>query len=405
MADTDDFGYDDVALDAEFAAFRTGLLDRVTPPGPDAVRSTVRRRRRVATTGALALALVVIVGPVAGYAALNRTSPSPTGPIATDGPTPSPTPSTSPTPSAGPSVSASATPGAPDGRISRADLLRATVDLPAWRSGPGCPANGARLTDRAVDDGDNVLVATAYGDVDADGATETVALVTCLVGQGGPMQVVAFDRDDAGGIVTVGQVVRSDPKAQWFTDIEVRANGVVRVEVADEAPGGGWPLEYSQRQWRGYRWDGQVFGQSEGPRSFPDNPYGVNLTVTATDLVYRAPEGGGLRTGEVTLTLRNVGTVTAQRPRLEFDVRPGGAGTAASPGWYDCEDSRTDGERSFCTLKPLRAGEERKVTFHLVNAGPGLPTTATVALLNLNGGGGVAADFEPGDNRATMKIK
>ncbi|MEV4631579.1 hypothetical protein AB0J90_35450 [Micromonospora sp. NPDC049523] len=400
MAETDDLAYDDFALDAEFAAFRTGLLDQITPPGPDAVRSTVRHRRRVATTTGLALALVLVIGPVAAVASLNHTpNPSPSTGTTAD-PTPSPTVAPTPTPSTAPT-----TPAAPDGRISPTELRGATVDLPAWRPGPGCPDSGARLTAEGVDDGDNVLVKTAYGDIDGDGATETVALVRCMVGQAGPSQVVAFDRDPAGKIVTLGQVVRSDLNTpQWLLDLQVRANGVVRVQVADLAPGGGWDLDWSQRQWRGYTWNGQRFTQSEGERSFPDNPYNMNLTVTATDLVYGAPDDGGTRTGEITVTMTNVGPTAAPRPRLDFKLTPGGGGSSASPGWYACQEHSMQGEHLYCGLPPLEPGQERKLTFHIVTMGQ-TPTSGTLALRTLDKDGKIAPDFSDWDNQIDIRIR
>lgn len=411
MADQNEFAFDDSALDAEFDAFRTGLLDQVVPPGPDAVRSTVRHRRRVATTSAVALALVFVVGPVTAVAALNRTPAPPSPPITTVSPT-TPSPSTTPSPTAAPTPTAPPSSNAPNGPITRSELLGARLDLPAWRPGPGCPAEGARLTEKTSRNGDNVLATVAYGDIDDDGATETVALIRCTVNQGGPAQVVAFDRDDSGKIVTVGQVVRSAlEKPQWLLDVQVRDNGVVRVQVADIAPGGGWDLAWSQKQWRGYTLergktlDDVKFVQTEGERSFPDNPYQMNLQVTATDLVYEPADEAGARTGTVTVTMKNVGPLTAARPRLDFTLRPGGVGTAASPGWYACQDVRTEGEQTFCTLPALAAGAERELTFHLVSTGPGLPTSGTIGFRPLDAKGKVAPEGNDWDNEISVTIK
>ncbi|MFK3981310.1 hypothetical protein ACI2K4_13140 [Micromonospora sp. NPDC050397] len=410
MADQNEFAYDDSALDAEFDAFRTGLFDQVVPPGPDAVRRTVRHRRRVATTGGLALALVLVVGPVTALAALNKTPTTPSPPIATTQPDPSPTTTPSPTASPTPSTAASST--APNGRISRSELLGARLDLPAWRPGPSCADEGARLSERSTGNFENELITVGYGDIDDDGATETVVLVRCSINQGGPAQVVAFDRDDSGRIVTVGQVVRSAlEKPQWLLDLQVRADGVIRVQVADIAPGGGWNLEWSQKQWRGYKLDGgktvddAKFVQTEGERSFPDNPYQVNLQVTATDLVYGPADEAGARTGTVTVTVKNVGPVNAARPRLDFALRPGGVGTAASPGWYACQDVRIEGEQTFCTLPALGPGTERKLTFHLVSTGPELPTSGTIEIRPLDAKGKVAPEGNDWDNKISITIK
>ncbi|MEV1331272.1 hypothetical protein AB0J20_17050 [Micromonospora costi] len=308
-------------LRTRFAAYRQELTVRVDGPGPDAARRTLRRRRRAAVAAGAAVAVALVVAPIAATAALRRDAPPPVPPAVT----PTPTPPT-PTPSASPSVRpspppTSRAPKVPDGRISERDLLAARLDLPAWRPGPGCPDEGARMVGEATRDGTNVLEGLAYGDVDGDGATETVALVHCLLGTGGPAQVVAFDRNEAGEIVTMGRVVAtSRDKPQWLVDVEVRSGGLVRVQVADLAPGGGWPGEWSQRQWRGYRWEDGRFGQAEGPTSFPRNPYSVNLAVTASDLVLTGNPDDGTRSGTVEVRIRNLDGRAADAVAVTLDL-------------------------------------------------------------------------------------
>ncbi|MEV7985163.1 hypothetical protein [Micromonospora sp. NPDC085948] len=349
-----------LGLAEEFTRYRRTVLDEVEVPGPAAVRRTVRGRgrRRVATTAGTALTL--FGGSALGYAAMNGPDHRP-GPVeptrsVSASPTPSTSASSTPSPSA---TSASPTTPVPDGRISRAQLLAASVTLPAWRPGRGCPTSQTRIS---ADDreGVNWLVALDHGDVDGDGAVETVALVQCVLGTKGPMQVVAFDRDEEGKVVTLGRVVATTiDKPQWLFALDVVDDGTVRVQVGDIAPGGGWNGEWSQRQWRGYRWKGDAFAQVSGPTSFGPNRHDVNLVVSATDLVLAdAPDGS--RVGTVTVRIRNTTGLAAHmalRLGLPAAVRPDRL------GWADCRnDAETTREPVTCDLDGLDGGKDVLLT-------------------------------------------
>ncbi|MEU8168264.1 hypothetical protein AB0B97_17390 [Micromonospora sp. NPDC049004] len=350
-----------LGLAEEFATYRRTALAEVEVPGPAAVRRTARGRgrRRLAATTATVLAL--FGGAAVGYAAMSGPDrePGPVDPTPTisASPTPSGTASQTPSPSA---TSGSPLPTAPSAKISRAQLLGAAVTLPAWRAGRGCPTSGIRLSgdDR---EGANWLLAFDQGDVDGDGAVEAVALVQCVLGSGGPMQVVAFDRDQQGRIVTLGRVVATSiDKPQWLFALDVVDDGTVRVQVGDIAPGGGWPGEWSQRQWRGYRLEGGSFAQISGPTSFGPNPHDVNLVVSATNLVLAdAPDGS--RTGTITVRIRNgaggPAAYVALRLGLPAAVRPDG------DGWAACRnDPEKTREPLTCDLNQLGAGKEVRLT-------------------------------------------
>ncbi|MET8351141.1 hypothetical protein [Micromonospora sp. NPDC005206] len=403
---------ENVDLAGEFNRYRSVLLAEIEVPGPAEVRRTVRRRRRRHRATAASVAVALLGGPAVGYAALNRPGPAP-GPLPpTPSVTASPTSSLSPSPVGTPSTtSASPTrPTAPDGRLSRAQLVAAPVDLPAWRSGPpDCPVNTVRLVGdpRIAKEGTNAIEAIDYADVDGDGATETVAMLLCSFGSGGPQQVVAFDRDEAGRIVTIGRVVAtSREKPQWLTALDGRSDGTVRVEVADLHPGGGWPGEWSQRQWRGYRWTGERFSQVEGPTSFGPNPYSTNLAVTAKDLVLADDPTDGSRVGAVEVRIRAVGDRRADEVLLELDLPASLA--PDGPAWSGCGPNVGEYRPPLlCRLGPIEANGELTVRLG-VRLPPGTelaPGTATVRGTAAGPGGHYLIDPDLGNNEDTMAYR
>ncbi|MET8467369.1 hypothetical protein ABZU93_30310, partial [Micromonospora zamorensis] len=120
-----------LGLAEEFAHYRRTVLDKVEVPGPAAVRRTVRGRNRRRWGATATTVLALLGGSAIGYAAMSGPDHRP-GPVE-----PTPSVSVSPTPSglASPTPSPSVTSGgpasaAPDGRISRAQLLGASVALP-----------------------------------------------------------------------------------------------------------------------------------------------------------------------------------------------------------------------------------------------------------------------------------
>ncbi|MGN9776202.1 hypothetical protein ACTMS0_10535 [Micromonospora sp. H33] len=251
---------EDDRLDGEFVAYRDSLWAAVRPAGPDAVREAVRqRRRRRATVLAAAVAVLAATVPLASWRQLTRDAPD--TPVAVG-----PATSGAPTATAGPT-------GSPAGRISRAELLATMVDVPDWPAGSPCPPGPTRLVDPPGRPGDVILsiFAGGYGDIDRDGVAEPVALLRCLVDEGMyPEQVVVLDRTTDGRIVVLGQVFRSDPgRPEWLYALDVRPDGLIRIEVTDAVHSDGEVPERSHRQWRSYRWDGTAFPQVGGPTRFP----------------------------------------------------------------------------------------------------------------------------------------
>ncbi|MCZ7378294.1 hypothetical protein [Micromonospora sp. WMMC250] len=393
-----------LGLAEEFAHYRRTVLDKVEVPGPAAVRRTVRGRNRRRWGASATTLLALFGGSAIGYAAMSGPDHQP-GPV---DPTPSisvsPTPEDSTSPSPGPSVTTGGpASAAPDGRISRAQLLDASVTLPAWRAGRGCPTSAVRLSGDNRE-GVNWLIAVDHGDVDGDGAVETVALVQCALGTGGPMQVVAFDRDETGKVVTLGRVVATTiDKPQWLFALDVVADGTVRVQVGDIAPGGGWAAKWSQRQWRGYRWKGDAFTQVSGPTSFGPNPNLADVSVTTGDLVLRVADDGS-RTGTATVRIRNRGTAPVAHVVLRLGVPA--VVRADVDGWETCSGVPESIDPIVCRLGQLAAGAEMRLDldFHVFEGDKLSTDRADVEVQPMDGERDVLPDVNSGDNLVQMKM-
>ncbi|SCF17408.1 hypothetical protein [Micromonospora mirobrigensis] len=407
---------EDLIVGAELAAYREAVVPAVRPAGPGAVRATVRRRRRrtaVVTAAAVVLAVAV---PVAGRAALDRDPGPPVpGPARSVEPAPSvtpsgnpssvPTPSTpatataTPTGSPEPAGSASSSPAAPDGRISKAQLLAVDVELPAWSS-EECQADGRvrlRTSDKEV--GEPALVSLTHGDVDGDGAEETVALLGCRYGEAVGKQVVVFDRDASRRIVTLGRVVRTGEGQRNLLEYQVTSAGSVRVRVADIQPCCDTPTYLVRDQWRTYRWSGGKFTQTGGPVAFgPDNRR-TDLTLTADDLVLGTSDADGKRTGSLTVTVINKGP--GDVPQLGFPE----LGQIGQPSGGEFDRCRTlpDGPVGyFCLLPGLRAGERRSLTFTFL-VGPDVAEFSPVGVGHWDAQDRSWSDLVPVDNKVQVR--
>ncbi|WP_433387883.1 hypothetical protein [Micromonospora sp. KLBMP9576] len=388
-------------LRARFAAYRGDLTDRIDGPGPDAARRTLRRRRRAtAATGALAVALVV--APIAAGAALRDASPpGPPASTPTAGPTSPPSPGPSPDASRSP-----AAPATPDGRITGRQLRAAALDLPAWTGRSCADTTRVTLLPATTDETNRpYLISVTHGDVDADGATETLALLGCRFGEASAKQVVAFDRDAAGRIVTLGRVARTHEEGDGgFEDVRAVtvAAGRVRVQVADIQPCCSIPAYWAREQWRTYGWGGEGFAQTGGPTTWGRDPRLTDLALTAGPLVLGEADQLGRRQGTVTLTVTNRGPVDADRVAL---TGLEGIGTPAGGGWDRCEPDRAAPEESSCLLDGVPAGGSRSWTFRfrVGPAGPGAAGSALVVHHSADRRGW--PDLRPGDNQADVRVR
>ncbi|MEU4472159.1 hypothetical protein [Micromonospora sp. NPDC023888] len=359
----------DPRLRQRLGAYRNDVISRVAGPGPDQARRLLRRRRRMAAAAVAAAAVVLVVAPVVANAALNDDDQTPPVPAESVTPTPSPpwAPPT-PSPSTG-SPSPSVTSTAPDGRISRAQLLAARVDLPNWQPGEmegGCATAEVRLR---VDTDDTYVAELAeapfgYGDLDGDGAVETVAVVSCRYGEASAKQVVAFDRDRDGRIVTLGRVVRTGDGFDDIRATEVNRNGSVEVRVADIQPCCGTPGYLRREQVRTYRWNGERFGQTDGPTAFGKDPRLTDLRMSMTHELVDVPGADTRRKLTTVFTVTNAGPVDA--PQVAFHGIE--VGERAGGDWSRCDpDPSLQADNPTCLLPGVPVGESRRYTFvHLV---------------------------------------
>ncbi len=344
----------------------------------------MNRRRALAV--AVAAALVLLITSVAVFAVL-RARHTPSGPVA-GGPTVSSTSSTaSPAPStAGPSGSpkASASPkvrqrcgdptamAVPPGGFALRELCDATLTVPAWPNRPDCPSGPVHFTNGShfirssffLSLGARNLAADAdiaYADVDRDGRSETLLLLSCG-GERWISQAIALRRTAAGTPATLGRVVATDGAIKRLMTVDGNADGTVQVEVADWNGGLGDDGSLAQRQWRTYRWPSHRFTQVGGPTTFPVNPRVTDLTVTATHLVFGPATQAG-RTGTMTVTVRNLGPSPAPY-EVEMVLPDFAQPSPLTPGCR--EESRSQSVLVTCAGEALRAGEANTLplTFH-----------------------------------------
>ncbi|WP_410821743.1 hypothetical protein [Micromonospora sp. 050-3] len=362
----------DPRLRERFTAYRNDVVTRVGGPGPAQARQLLRRRRRMTVAAVAAAAVILVVAPVVANAALrhdqNRPVPAesvqPTAPPTSAPPTPPPT--GSPTPSTD-------APAGPDGRISRAQLLAARIDLPSWPSGMsagGCATSNVRLQTDTTKTYVSMLTDDAFehGDVDGDGAAETIAIVACRYGEASAKQVVAFDRARDGRIVTMGRVVRTGDGFEDVLGVETTPAGSVEVQVADIVPCCGVPEYLRREQVRTYRWDGQRFSQTDGPTAFGKDTRLTDLRMTMTYELVDVPGADSRRELTTVFTVTNAGPVDAAQ--VAFHSIEGGE--RAGGDWSRCDPNPApQADQPSCLLPGVPVGESRRYTF--VQWVPGQP--------------------------------
>lgn len=368
---------DDTLLRDTFQRYREVQLPTMVAPGADAARDTLARRRRRRTVSTVAAAVLVLVAGAGAAVALVRPDHAahhtPPATSHTPGPTHSPSPSTSPSTSKSPAKKA------PNGRIPQQELFNATLDLPAWPGRADCAGrrtfhdgvNQAAGTSWAIrmTDPEGRLPGPRYVDLDGDGAQETVALMSCGA-QGRWYQVVAFDRDRHGRIVTMGLVARtplSNMMMMQLDGLTAGADGTVSVrwtQFNEQSP---------VSQWRGYRWNGTGFDQVSGPAALPDPPT-VSLDIRSE--MSAADDGYA---GTLTIVVAN-SSASANPVGSVYALFTLPSGVSVSSGAGDECFTAADGDWSWACLTPgvLSPGESWTRTLQLTSTRDHQPTEQTL---------------------------
>jgi hypothetical protein len=344
-------------------------------PGP-------RRRRPWQVALIAAVATLVLVLPIGLYLLLRHD----TGPSAQPG-TPAPaTTSDAPQTSASPSSSGPATgtpPTAPDGRISARTLGNSILDLPPWPvDNVRGPSGRQHFHDGTVTLPERIgsynkppygrelaILGVAYGDVDRDGADETVAGIGCFI-EGGSKQLVAFDRDTAGHIVTLGRVVATTGELRDISDEGVTVvNSVVRARVGDFQR---CCDDQTPQKWqvRGYALRHGTFRQVSGPTVMTPNPSVTQTTVHAGDLTL-GPAVSGYRYGTLAVTVTHGWGFRPAHLTMWFSPSAGleRAGTSWPP-------VTVEPTRFHVTLQPPPGQDSR--TYRFAFRAPAAVTTGTI---------------------------
>ncbi|MFG2044446.1 hypothetical protein [Dactylosporangium sp. NPDC048998] len=195
-------------LAGAFAGFDDDVAHLIKPGDTEVIHRTVRNRRRVRSSALATLLALVVAAPLA-YLNLDGEAEPPAGPART----PTSTTTTSPD-------------GPEPGRLGMPELNEATIQIPAWAPDAvvaDCPSGPLRFS-RGVHQVDAAkavrLEQVVFVDIDQDGDKETIARFSCGTTQAVTGQVLALQRDPAGGVRTFGQVFRQTGEAKAICDIQ-----------------------------------------------------------------------------------------------------------------------------------------------------------------------------------------
>ncbi|MEU8233222.1 hypothetical protein AB0C12_26885 [Actinoplanes sp. NPDC048967] len=376
-------------------------------PGPGTGHNRALRTALIA-----ALTTFVLVLPVA-VLLLVRYGGDTTGPGTSQPATPA---VTTPQTSGGSTPAAPATtsaPRPPDGRIALGTLREATLTIPRWPAdnvqGPHgrlrfhhgivSIAPKPAVTGKPPVGGEIVILAVTYGDLDRDGAEETIAEIGCLI-EGGSKQLVAFDRDPAGQIVTMGTVVATTGEIRDIASdsATVRRDGTIAVRLSDYQR---CCDDRTPQVWqtRGYGWDHGRFRQVSGPARLPANPAVTQTSLSAGDLIL-GPAVDGYRYGTVTVTLAHR---WGARPRhLVVTFYPEAGLERAGTAWPPV----TAQQGSFSVIldpPAVRGSKTVSYAFRRPAATPGGHLDIDVS--GLSAGNAPLSEAIPFDNIATAAIR
>ncbi|MBV1853800.1 SigE family RNA polymerase sigma factor [Catellatospora sp. NEAU-YM18] len=345
-------------LAPELREFYASAADEVKPVDlrERAVASSRRLGAgRTAAMSALAAAVLAVVAAVATLGGGGDRSVPPANPTPSASLPVAPSPTRLPAPTA-------------DGSPDVGPFAGATLTLPAW-TGPrasACASGRITLNQGGISEKAALpvwVMEQLESDVDGDGTRELVAAFMCSEGPESPgTQVVAFRRDGANRLATVGRVVATGPTIAMIHHIEAAPSGVV-VELSREFSDGGQSSVPFQR--RTFRLEGGAFKQVAGPTTWPARPEHAALALNTTDVVLR-PAADGRQTGQLTVTVANTGTLGVAKLVLAMSLQPWLR--PAGPGWDGCtyEDFGADGVSVICPLDGPQAGATVRADYTFV---------------------------------------
>jgi hypothetical protein len=355
-----------------FARFRVESL--VDSPGPDLarVRGIARRRQITRRTMVSVVALAVLAVPAVGYRFVGHRAETPVDP----GPPQQVSGLPSERPTEEPSTAVSTSSATVQKPITRADILAATLAVPAWPAKRAfCPSGDVNLdkigpvtVEQQFSVGKVISV-----DVDRDGDTEAVAVFSCGY-EDNVDQVLAIGRDEHGGLRTLARVVASGDADPYMDVVDLRpgVDSAVdvylyeRISLADP--------NVVEKQWRSFGWNGRQFTQVGGPRQWTPTAPSTDLGVSVTTGPYGAASNG-VWTGTVTVTVTNAGPNRAPGVLLDLYVTTGDGSVLAKQVQVKAtpECTTTDvhlsvgvtGVRLICHQPALASGASRETSFQV----------------------------------------
>jgi hypothetical protein len=394
-----------------FARFRAESL--VDSPGPDLarVRGIARRRQVARRTMVSVVALAVLVVPAVGYRFVGRETESPVDP----GPPQQVSGLPSERPTEEPSTAVSTSSATVQKPITRADVLAATLAVPAWPSRrDACPSGQVALdtlgpvtTEQQLSVGKVISV-----DVDRDGDTEAAAVFSCGY-EGSVDQVLAIGRDDRGDLRTLARVVAGADADPYMDVVDLRPgrDGAVDVYLYERI--GEPEPEFVEKQWRSYGWNGKQFTQVDGPRQWTPAAPATDLGLSLTTTPFGAATGG-FWTGTITVAVTNAGPNRAPGVLLDLYVTTGD-GTSltrqveVTPACVTTDvrvDGGVTGVHVVCHQPALAAGAQRETVFQvrMPVSGAARPLSVTALVYSEQPGVRVINDVGSLTNSATVTL-
>jgi len=256
-----------------FAGLRAAVRASVTPPPATTLRARAERqlrRRRLATVGLVAAAVVAVL---LGTSTILRPTTTPPPPAQTPSPSIAPSTSTSipptgpprpPRPAPRPTLPVPERPTAINDPIAAVDWANATLTVPPR---DGCPSGTLRFVDGQTEGFPQMILMLddgvpgqrlAYGDLTGDGSAEAVIEASCLAHEEdahAQSALLVFTRDSGGALRSIGGWVGPIEFIN-HTNIWVHG-GQILTEQVPSLPG--YDYVYAPGTAAAYEWDGVSF--------------------------------------------------------------------------------------------------------------------------------------------------